>query len=259
MIDGKAPAAFADAAAGGRCHDRRMDEAAIETRELRVRRGGLLVLPGVSLRIGRGLVTGLLGPSGSGKTTLLRAVVGVQIVESGDVLVLGEPAGTPSLRRRVGYVTQSPSVYRDLTIAENLRYFARVVGARRERIEEVAALVDLGGRLRQFAGTLSAGELGRASLAAALLAEPEVLVLDEPTVGVDPILRRDLWQTFHRLADAGATLIVSSHVMDEAARCDEIVLVRAGRVIATGRPDDLLRKTGTQQLEDAFIALAETP
>jgi ABC-2 type transport system ATP-binding protein len=230
---------------------------AVQVRELCVRRGGKLVLPHISLEVTRGRVTGLLGPSGSGKTTLLRAVVGVQIVESGSVTVLGEPAGTAELRRRVAYVTQAPSIYADLTVDENLRYFARILGADRARIDEVARLVGLADQTTQVARTLSGGEFSRASLAVALLGKPEVLILDEPTVDVDPILRRDLWQRFYELADGGATLLVSSHVMDEAARCHELVLMRRGEIIATGTPDELLHRTQTHELEDAFVALAE--
>jgi ABC-2 type transport system ATP-binding protein len=231
--------------------------AEIEVRDLRVRRGGKVVLPGISLRVPRGRVTGLLGPSGSGKTTLLRSIVGVQIVESGTVTVLGLPAGSAPLRRRVAYVTQAPSIYSDLTVEENLRYFARILGADRGRIAEVIGAVGLADQTRQIARTLSGGEFSRASLAVALLGKPDVLVLDEPTVDVDPILRRDLWQRFYDLADAGATLLLSSHVMDEAARCHELVLMRRGQIIATGTPDELLHRTHTEELEAAFVALAE--
>lgn len=230
---------------------------AIDVRDLLVRRGGKLILPGVSLQVPRRRVTGLLGPSGSGKTTLMRAIVGVQIIDGGQVTVLGDDAGTRGLRRRVAYVTQEPSVYADLTVAENLRYFARILRAPRTRIDDVIRLVGLGDQTRQVAGTLSGGELSRASLAVALLGEPELLVLDEPTVDVDPILRRELWNTFYSLADAGASVLVSSHVMDEAARCHELVLMRAGEIIATGSPAELLARTHTNELEDAFVALAE--
>ncbi|HZC31607.1 MAG TPA: ABC transporter ATP-binding protein, partial [Gaiellaceae bacterium] len=178
---------------------------AVEIRELRVRRGRRLVLPGVSLDVAPGTVTGVLGPSGSGKTTLLRSIVGVQIVESGRVTVLGEAAGTRALRRRVAYVTQAPSVYADLTVEENLRYFARIVGAPRARIADTIAVVGLTENRRQTARTLSGGELSRVSLAVALLGQPELLVLDEPTVDVDPVLRRELWQTFYGLAERGAS------------------------------------------------------
>jgi ABC-2 type transport system ATP-binding protein len=234
-----------------------MSSLAIDVRELRVRRGGTVVLPGVSLEIPVGSVTGLLGPSGSGKTTLLRAIVGVQRIESGRVLVLGEPAGTPLQRRRVAYVTQAPSVYADLTVRENLRYFAQIVGVEGLRIGEVVDAVGLTRHLGTRVGSLSGGERSRTSLAVALLGKPMLLVLDEPTVGLDPVLRRDLWGMFHGLADDGATLLVSSHVMDEAERCDHLVFMREGQIIASASPDQIRRQTGEDDLEDAFIALAD--
>jgi ABC-2 type transport system ATP-binding protein len=232
-------------------------EASIRIRDLRVRRGGRLVLPGISLELRRDVVTGLLGPSGSGKTTLIRSIVGVQIVESGEVTVLGTPAGSPELRHIVGYMTQAPSVYGDLTVRENLHYFARVLGAGTERIRDAIETVALGDHADQVVATLSGGELSRVSLATALVGQPQLLVLDEPTVGLDPVLRRDLWNTFHELAAAGTTLLVSSHVMDEAERCDDLVLLRDGRIVATGSPDELRHRTHADDLEDAFLALAE--
>lgn len=232
-------------------------EKAIEIRNLRVRRGDKLVIPDLSLDVRRGVVSGLLGPSGSGKSTLIRSIVGVQIVESGDVAVLGRPAGIPDLRHRVGYVTQAPSVYGDLTVRENLQYFARVLGAPAERIDEVIALVSLQEQADQIVQTESGGERSRVSLATALLGEPDLLVLDEPTVGLDPVLRRSLWETFHGLAAQGTTLLVSTHVMDEAERSDELVLMRDGRVIAAKSPAALLAETHTDDLEEAFLALAE--
>jgi ABC-2 type transport system ATP-binding protein len=230
--------------------------AAVSIRGLRVLRGGKLVLPGIDLDVSPGSVTGLLGPSGSGKTTLMRSIVGVQIVEGGDVTVLGLPAGAPELRRRVGYVTQAPSVYADLTVRENLTYFARIVGVGGDRIDAVIERVGLAGH-EQVAGALSGGQLARVSLATALLHEPELLVLDEPTVGLDPVLRRDLWAFFNELAAGGTTLLVSSHVMDEAERCDRLVLLREGTVLAVETPDALRARTGASGLDEAFLRLVE--
>ena len=204
-----------------------------------------------------GQVTGLLGPSGCGKTTLMRAVVGVQKVRSGTVTVLGEPAGSRPLRDRVGYVTQAASVYDDLSVAENLRFFARVLGAGAEDVERSIAAVDLGRSGGQVVGSLSGGQRSRVSLAVALLTQPEVLVLDEPTVGLDPVLRRDLWALFHRLADAGSTVVVSSHVMDEAERCDRLLLMREGQVIADDTPARVLADAGAADIEEAFLTLVE--
>jgi ABC-2 type transport system ATP-binding protein len=231
--------------------------AAIAIDSLRVVRGGKLVVPGISVEIPAQRVTGLLGPSGSGKTTLIRAIVGVQILQDGRVEVLGEQAGSPSLRSRVGYMTQSPSVYPDLTVAENLRFFGSILGVDSKRIDAVVATVGLEAQVSQIVSTLSGGERSRTSLAVALLNDPDVLVLDEPTVGLDPRLRRDLWNTFHELAEAGATLLVSSHVMDEADRCDLLVLLHEGRILATGTPDDLRARTGADDLEQAFLGLVE--
>jgi ABC-2 type transport system ATP-binding protein len=230
---------------------------AISVRDLDVRRGGKRVLPGISIEIRSGLVTGLLGPSGSGKTTLMRAIVGVQVVAGGEVTVLGRPAGTPVLRRRVAYLTQAPSVYGDLTVRENLQYFARVLDAPAPRIDETIAAIGLTEQAAQVVRTLSGGERSRASLAVALLGDPELLVLDEPTVGLDPVLRTELWRQFHALAEQGRTVLVSTHVMDEAERCDELILMREGRIVANGAPRTLLEQTETESLEAAFLALAE--
>jgi ABC-2 type transport system ATP-binding protein len=228
---------------------------AISIRDLRVVRGGREVLQVDELDVEAGKVTGLLGPSGSGKSTLLRSIVGTQIVGGGSIAVLGLPAGTPALRARVGYQTQAPSVYADLTVLENLDYFARIAGVDRGRVQEVVELVDLGGLEPQLSVTLSGGERARLSLAAALLGRPEVIVLDEPTVGLDPVLRRSLWNTFHELAVGGATLLVSSHVMDEADRCDALALVRDGNVLATGTPASLRERTGEDDLDAVFLQL----
>ncbi|WP_199907382.1 ABC transporter ATP-binding protein [Nocardioides terrigena] len=226
----------------------------IDIRELVVVRGGHEVLPGISLAVAAG-VTGLLGPSGCGKSTLLRAVVGVQRVRSGGVEVLGLPAGDRRLRDRVGYVTQAASVYDDLTVAENLHFFARVLGVDRAEVDEAIAAVDLADRRDHVVGNLSGGQRSRASLAVALLGDPDVLVLDEPTVGLDPVLRRDLWRLFHRLADSGKAVLVSSHVMDEADRCDRLLLMREGRIIADGTPAEI--RGGAPDIEAAFLQIVE--
>jgi ABC-2 type transport system ATP-binding protein len=215
------------------------------------------VLDGLSIEIPAGEVTGLVGPSGGGKSTLMRAIVGVQVVAGGRIDVLGEPAGSASLRRRVGYMTQSLSVYSDLSVRENLLYFARLYGVGSNKVEAAIRTVALDEFGDRVLNRLSGGQKARVSLAAALLGEPELLVLDEPTVGLDPLLRRDLWNLFHRLADEGTTLIVSSHVMDEAERCERLLLLRDGRLIATGSPEELRARTGAQGLDDVFLRLVE--
>jgi ABC-2 type transport system ATP-binding protein len=229
----------------------------IDVRDLDVRRGRVHALRGISFSTRPGEVTGLLGPSGCGKTTLMRAVVGVQVVRSGTVEVLGLPAGDKRLRDRVGYVTQAASVYSDLTVRENLRFFARVLGVPQSEVDRCIEAVDLGGARDQVVSRLSGGQCSRVSLAVALLGEPELLVLDEPTVGLDPVLRRDLWAMFHQLADAGTAVLVSSHVMDEAERCDRLLLMRDGAVLAADTPQALLERTRTTDVEDAFLTLVE--
>jgi ABC-2 type transport system ATP-binding protein len=234
---------------------------AIAVENLRVVRGGRRVIPSLTWTVPTGQIVGLLGPSGCGKTTLMRAVVGVQIVAGGTVTVLELPAGHRSLRKRVGYVTQNPSVYGDLTVTENLRYFAAVVGTRRRDLDaevaRVLGLVDLDSHASARVDQLSGGQMSRVSLAAALVGTPELLVLDEPTVGLDPVLRRDLWAIFRRLADAGTTILVSSHVMDEAVRCDRLLLMREGGVLADNTLDGILAATGAADIEQAFLALVD--
>ncbi|MFI0503080.1 ABC transporter ATP-binding protein [Streptomyces albogriseolus] len=240
------------------------EEPAVRAQDLTVVRGSRPVLRGLGFTVPRGRVTGLLGPSGCGKSTLMRAVVGTQAKVTGTLDVLGRPAGHPSLRTRIGYVTQAPSVYDDLTVRQNLDYFAAILdpgkaGAdRRHDVERVLADVDLTSHADSLAGTLSGGQRSRVSLAVALLGTPELLVLDEPTVGLDPVLRRDLWQLFHSLAEErGATLLVSSHVMDEAERCHRLLLMRAGEVLAEGAPEALRTRTGADTVETAFLRLVD--
>ena len=231
-------------------------ENAIEVADLVVKRGGRLVLDHLSTSVTVGSVTGLLGPSGSGKTTLMRAIVGVQKVESGTVTVLGQPAGSPKLRPIVGYLTQAPSVYADLTVRENARYFASLYdGVSRADADRAIADVGLSSAADQVVNTLSGGQRSRASLACTLLSNPKLVILDEPTVGQDPVLRDDLWQRFHELARAGTTLVVSSHVMDEASRCDRLILIRDGLIIADDTPSAVQTQTGTNDLEAAFLKL----
>jgi ABC-2 type transport system ATP-binding protein len=230
---------------------------AVRVEHLAVVRGRTRAVDDVSFELDAGTLVGLLGPSGCGKTTLMRSLVGTQVVSSGTVTLLGEPAGSPSLRDRVGYVTQVPSVYGDLTVRENLSYFATILGASSEAVERVLADVDLCDHAASMVGRLSGGERARASLATALLGSPSLLVLDEPTVGLDPLLRRSLWSLFHRLAAAGTTLLVSSHVMDEAERCERLLLMRHGRILADTSPAGLLSSTASEDFESAFVALIE--
>ena len=228
---------------------------AVTVRDLVVHRGSRRVLPGLSCTVPAGRVTGLLGPSGSGKSTLLRAVVGVQRIRSGRVTVLGEPAGSAALRSRVGYVTQAPSVYEDLTVRENARFFAALYGRDARAADTAVADVGLRDAAGQLVADLSGGQRGRVSLACALVGDPELLVLDEPTVGLDPVLRVELWDRFAALAAAGTTLIVSSHVMDEAGRCDRLLLLREGELLSDSTPAQLRAESGTDDLEEAFLRL----
>jgi len=230
-------------------------DTAVEVTDLVVERGGRRVLHGISCTVPAGSVTGLLGPSGSGKTTLIRAIVGAQIVKSGTVTVLGRPAGSAELRRTVGYVTQAPSVYADLSVRENARYFAALHGLGAADADRAIADVGLTSAAHQLVGNLSGGQRSRASLACAMIGRPGVLVLDEPTVGQDPVLRADLWAKFHALAREGTTLLVSSHVMDEAGRCDRLLLIREGLLIGDGAPAEIRAAAGTDDLEEAFLRL----
>ncbi|MEX0914142.1 MAG: ABC transporter ATP-binding protein, partial [Demequina sp.] len=221
-----------------------------------VLRGGLEVLHHIDLTVAAGSITGLLGPSGSGKTTLMRCIVGAQVVAAGSVTIAGLTAGSRDLRARVGYVTQAPSIYPDLTVRENIAYFAALLRTPRSIIDSVIDDVGLTDIADRTVATLSGGQQSRASLGAALVGRPEVLILDEPTVGLDPVLRGELWEMFRRMADAGVTLVVSSHVMDEARRCDDLVFMRDGHVLAHDTLEGMKAHTGTTDAESAFLALA---
>jgi ABC-2 type transport system ATP-binding protein len=231
---------------------------AVDARNLTVQRGGRQVLHKISFGVPAGRITGLIGPSGGGKTTLMRAVVGVQSHVGGELRVLGLAPGSAALQRCLGYGTQSQAAYEDLSVRENLEYFAALVGARREQLEELLVQVDLQAAAGQLVRSLSGGQRSRVSLAVALLGEPRLLVLDEPTLGLDPLLRERLWGLFRELTDTGVTLLVSSHVMDEAARCD-VLLLRDGRVLAQATPAELAQRTGTVDLDQAFLRLIEQP
>ncbi|MEV6432290.1 ABC transporter ATP-binding protein [Nocardia sp. NPDC051463] len=228
---------------------------AVDIRNLTVNRGGREVLHDVSLAIPRGSITGLLGPSGCGKTTLMRSIVGTQIVESGEISALGLPAGSRELCHRIGYVTQAPSIYSDISVRENVAYFAALYGRDRDATDTAITAVGLLENAHQRGDELSGGQQTRASLACALVAQPDMLVLDEPTVGLDPVLRVDLWKQFRELAAAGTTLLVSSHVMDEAEHCDQLLLMREGKLLAQLSPDELRARTDEQNLEQAFLSL----
>lgn len=226
---------------------------AIEVRTLTVIRGHSEVLHGISCTVKAGTVTGLIGPSGSGKTTLMRSIVGVQKLNGGTLEVLGTPAGSANLRSRIGYVTQEPAVYDDLTVEQNLRYFAAIVRADMANVKKVMAAVQLSRQRRQLVGSLSGGQRARVSLAVALLGDPELLVLDEPTVGLDPILRDELWTLFAELAAQGRTLLVSSHVMDEAERCSDLILMREGKIIWNDTKQALFKATRVRDVGTAFV------
>lgn len=229
----------------------------IEIQGLQVILGHKQILRGITCGVPKGRIVGLIGPSGSGKTTLMRTVVGAQKIKNGSIRVLDQEAGNPELRHQIGYMAQGTSVYQDLSVIENLRYFGRLLGLKRSEADRVLDVVDLRAQRRQTVSTLSGGQMARVSLAVALLGTPPLLILDEPTVGLDPLLRESLWELFGRLATAGSTLLISSHVMDEAVRCNELLLMRDGELIAQGSVMSLLQQTDTKDLNSAFIALAK--
>ena len=228
----------------------------IKFQDVSVRRAKTEALSSVNFEVSNGQIVGLLGPSGAGKSTIMRSIVGVQNGVTGSVEVLGEKSGSVDLATRVAYSTQQSSVFDDLSVTQNLLYTAAILGLDKKRVPQVISTVKLEGYEKAKVRDLSGGQKSRVSLAMALIGDPELLVLDEPTVGLDPVLRAELWGLFRKLANQGKTLLVSSHVMDEAERCDQIIFVRDGKVIAFDTLANILKNTKTKSAEEAFLVLA---
>ena len=230
---------------------------AVEAIALRKDFGPIHAVDGIDMALTPGRIYGLLGPNGSGKTTLIRLLAGLASATSGKARVLGVEMPSRSNLARIGYMTQADGIYPELSVWENLSFFAALYGQTdKAEMRRTLQLVELDGRQGTPAQDLSGGMRRRLSMACALAHHPAVIFLDEPTVGVDPALRVQFWNHFHRLAADGATLLVSSHVMDEADRCDELLFIRDGRVLAQGTPDALRKKAGTDNLETAFLQFA---
>ena len=233
-------------------------EPLVSLEDVHKRFGKQEVLCGIDLELEAGLITGLLGPSGCGKTTLVNLIVGSLIATSGKITVLGKPAPPRSVRPEMGFMPQSEALYNDLTAQENLRFFGSLYGLSRKHLDEaipkVLGLVHLEDQGKKVVSSFSGGMKRRLSLAIALLHNPRLLVLDEPTIGLDPLHRVELWQSFHDLADAGATLFITTHVMDEAACCDRIIMLHDGQIIAQGTAEEIIRSAGASTLEEAFLS-----
>ncbi len=237
-------------------------EQSVKIKNLSVTLGGSFkALVDINLDLPVGKTIGFIGPSGAGKTTLIRSIVGSINITKGEVLVFNESAGSSSLRSKVSYMTQELSVYPDLTVKENLKYFITMANTpkkdRMSSLVEVLKLVDMTSKSDILVSSLSGGEKQRVSLAVALIGSPKLMVLDEPTVGLDPVLREKLWQLFFKLNERGSTLIVTSHSMDEASRCDDLVLIRDGKLISHSTPEELLKRTGSSSVEESFLKLVE--
>ncbi len=232
---------------------------AVDIEGIRKNFGGLRALDGVNLHIRTGEIYGLLGPNGAGKTTLIRAIVGLVAPDAGTVTVLGRRMPDVDNLRNVGYMTQQAALYPGLSVEENLEFFAAINGAEKQGVTDALKLVRLDDRRKSVVATLSGGMRQRCSLACALVHKPKLLLLDEPTVGVDPQLRVQFWEDFRRMAESGTTIIVSSHVMDEAERCQRLGLIQYGKVLAEGSPNEVRALAGTNNLEEAFLKLAGEP
>ena len=231
------------------------EQIAVEVDSVTKEFGDIKALNGVTLRVRRGEIYGFLGPNGAGKTTLIRAIVGLIAPNAGTVTVLGRKLPNLDVLREIGYMTQQAALYPGLSVEENVRFFAAIYGVD-SGVKDALELVDLYTRRGSVVATLSGGMRQRCSLACALVHRPQLLLLDEPTVGVDPQLRVELWEQFRRMAADGTTIIVSSHVMDEAERCQRLGLIQYGRLLAEGSPSEVRALAGTQNLEEAFLKLA---
>ncbi len=234
-----------------------LDNSSIQASAVSIEKDHTSILSDLNFTVKAGSLTGLIGPSGSGKTTLMRAIAGVQVVSEGKLIVLGQSAGVKQLRRKVGYMAQTPAIYGDLTVRQNIRYFAKLLDVDVHQVDSRIAAVDLQQQQNQLVEKLSGGQKTRVSIAIALLGNPEILVLDEPTVGLDPVLRRDLWRLFAKLAAQGKTLIISSHVMEEAERCTDVLLLRDGKLLWSDSRQSLLEATHTHSVEVAFLQMID--
>jgi ABC-2 type transport system ATP-binding protein len=229
---------------------------AIQVAGVTVEKLGKKILDNISMELPGNKSIGLIGPSGSGKTTLIRALVGSQVITEGTAKIFGEKVGSASLRSRIGYMSQKSAVYGDITVKENLEYFASICGSSEQQVAEIMESMRLNLHRDKMASSLSGGEATRLSLGIALLGNPEILFLDEPTVGLDPSLRIELWKIFASLRNQGKTILITSHMMDEAERCDILILMRNGKIIFQGNAEQLKAKTQSESIEHAFIKLA---
>lgn len=234
-----------------------MNNSCVSIRGVSKNFGAAEVLKNINLEIQQGEIFGLLGPSGAGKTTLVKELAGLDVPSAGEIEVFQERMPALHLIEKLGYMAQSDALYMDLSARENLEFFSALYGLkkkeRKQRIVEVMELVQLSDHLGKQVSNYSGGMKRRLSLAIALLHQPELLILDEPTVGIDPVLRKSVWEAFHQLKDEGKTLIVTTHVMDEAEKCDRLGLMREGRLIAVGTPEELKQETHSSSIEEAFL------